>query len=313
MRTLQNILILLWVGMPAILWADISQGDLPPDAKWYVQVDFEQMRSSEAGRPLYAWLQSEAFKDIREDAGVDLDKEADRITAFASNDGRLTVLVEGNISQQTQDKIMGMGAATGAMDKFGSGDKTYYYVKNGSDTEGEPEEVSYKGSELGADALANGGYFSFALKNKVIVTSSEADMKSLLDSKGKVARGPQRDGALLVLSAERSLLQAGLNTDDIGTEIGWDSNLLRNTEQAAVVIADEGGKVALEAQLVTTEKAMAESLASIVRGLISLQVFNDDLDPAIAAFLQSTTVDVDGGRLRVKVALDPKVVVDALN
>ena len=57
---------------------------------------------------------------------------------------------------------------------------------------------------------------------------------------------------------------------------------------------------------------MAESLASIVRGLISLQVFNDDMDPEIATFLQNTDVDVDGNKLTISVALDPEVVVAAI-
>ena len=42
-------------------------------------------------------------------------------------------------------------------------------------------------------------------------------------------------------------------------------------------------------------------------GLISLQVFNDDMDPEIADFLQNTDVDVDGNKLTISVALDPEV------
>ena len=57
---------------------------------------------------------------------------------------------------------------------------------------------------------------------------------------------------------------------------------------------------------------MAEALASIVRGLISLQVFNDEMDPEIANFLQNTDVDVDGNKLTISVALDPEVVVAAI-
>ena len=57
---------------------------------------------------------------------------------------------------------------------------------------------------------------------------------------------------------------------------------------------------------------MANSLASIVRGLISLQIFNDDLDPEVAEFLRNTTVDVDDRTLVVKVALDPRLVIETL-
>jgi hypothetical protein len=119
-------------------------------------------------------------------------------------------------------------------------------------------------------------------------------------------------GQLFVLSAERNLMQAGARTDEFDDDGDWDSNILRNTEQAALLIADQAGKIAIEAQLVTTEAEMAESLASIVRGLISLQVFNDDMDPDIANFLQNTDVDVDGNKLTISVVLDPEVVVAAI-
>ena len=58
---------------------------------------------------------------------------------------------------------------------------------------------------------------------------------------------------------------------------------------------------------------MADSLASIVRGLISLQVFNDDMDPDIAEFLQNTSVEVEDNKLTVKVALDAEDVVAAID
>ena len=77
-------------------------------------------------------------------------------------------------------------------------------------------------------------------------------------------------------------------------------------------MADKKGKISIEAQLITTEPEMAESLASIVRGLISLQVFNDDMDPEVATFLQNTNVNVNDKKLTISVALDPEVVVAAI-
>ena len=138
-------------------------------------------------------------------------------------------------------------------------------------------------------------------------------MKALLDNKGEIAADRDGTGAMLVLSADRSLVQAGLSTSDFEDDIGWDSNIIRNTKQVALLIADDSGKLAIEAQLLAAEKAMADSLASIARGLISLQIFNDDLDPEISQFLQNTSVDVDGTTLTVKVTLDPEAVVAALD
>lgn len=312
MRTMRFIPVFLFIGLPSMLLADITPGELPSGSKWYFHVDFEEMREAEAGKPLYGWLQGEVFADVREDAGVDLEKEADRITAFAAADDGLVVLIEGNISQETQDKVMGMGAASGSMDRFESGGATYYYVKNGSSSDDESTQDGNVHSGFGIDSLQDGAYFSFAVKNKIIVTSSREVMLSMLASKGKISGGKNQDGALLVLSADRSLIQAGLDTNEIDDEMGWDSNILRNTEQLAVLVADEAGKIAIQAQLLTAKKEMAESLGSIVRGLISLQVFNNDLDPKISEFLQSTNVIVIDNKLTVKLALDPALVIAAI-
>lgn len=138
-------------------------------------------------------------------------------------------------------------------------------------------------------------------------------MKTMLESKGKATNGKTANGTLLVLSADKSLIQAGLNTDEFADEIGWDSNIIRNTEQLALLIADEDGLVSIQAQLLAAEKEMAESLASIVRGLISLATFSNEVDPEISQVLKTTEVAVDGGRLTLKLKLDPEVVVAALD
>ena len=138
-------------------------------------------------------------------------------------------------------------------------------------------------------------------------------MEMMIANNGKHPDATSSNGALFVLSAERSLMQAGVKAGDLGEELDWDSNILRNTEQAALIVADEKGKIAIEAQLRTTEKEMADSLASIVRGLISLQIFNDDLDPGIASLLQNTRVDTDGTALTIKISMDPEAVMGIID
>lgn len=305
MRIFRYLVIFYLFAAPAAALSALSPGDLPDTSKWYFHADFKEMRSTEAGQHLYGWLQKEVFDDVREDAGIDLDKEADYLTAFAADDDGLVIIIEGNIGQDTEDKVMAMGAANGSLDKFGSGNKTFFHIKD-DDTDNDDGNI-----DIDMDSFDDGAFFSFAIKNKLLVTSTQERMEALLADKGKVAGVRGEKGQLFVLSAERNLMQAGARTDDFDDD-DWDSNILRNTEQAALLIADQAGKIAIEAQLVTTEAGMAESLASIVRGLISLQVFNDDMDPEVAGFLQATDVNVDGNKLTISVELDPEVVVAAI-
>jgi hypothetical protein len=306
MRNFRYLVIFFLFAAPAAALSALGPGDLPDTSKWYFHADFKEMRSTEAGQHLYGWLQKEVFEDVREDAGVDLDKEADYLTAFATEDDGLVVIIEGNISQDTEDKVMAMGAASGSLDKFGSGDKTFFHIED------DDIDIDDGNIEINMDSFDDGAFFSFSIKNKLLLTSTKERMETLLADKGKVTGVRGEKGQLFVLSAERNLMQAGARTDEFDGDGDWDSNILRNTEQAALLIADQAGKIAIEAQLVTTEAEMAESLASIVRGLISLQVFNDDMDPEIATFLKNTDVDVDGNKLTISVALDPEVVVAAI-
>lgn len=309
MRHIRPLILFFLFLAPVAALSELRTGDLPDASKWYFHADFKEMRSSDAGKHLYAWLQDEVFEDIRDDAGIDLDKEADYLTAFATEDDGAVIVIEGNISQETEDKVIAMGAASGSLDRLGSGKRAYYHIKD-DDIEIDGDDLDI---DIDVDSFDNGAYFSFAIKNKLIVTSTQEKMETLLDSEGRFEGVRGKRGQLFVLNAERNLMQAGARTADFDDDQGWDSNILRNTEEAALLIADKSGKIAIEVQLVTTEAEMAESLASIVRGLISLQVFNDDMDPEVAEFLKNTSVGVDDTRLTVSVALDPEVVVAAID
>ena len=215
-------------------------------------------------------------------------------------------MVEGNISQETQDKLLALAAGGDEFDTLKHKGTTFYYARG--DKHG-------KDGDINVDSFENGVYFTFALKNRLLATSSREQLESLLDNKGKLPQRRTDRGTLLVLTAEKSLIQAGIQADQIedSGDDGWQSNILRNTEQLAVMIADAAGKIAIETQLVATQPEMAESLASIVRGLISLAMFSEDMDPDIAEFLKGTTVNVDGSSLNIRLALDPDSVVVALD
>ena len=307
MRFLRIFLFLTLFAVPATAVSALSADDLPGGAKWYFHADFKEMRSSDAGGQLYAWLQDEVFEEIAEETGVNLDKEADFLTAFSSDEGGMVIVIEGRISQDTEDKVTAMAATSGQLDRFGSGSKAFYYIKDTDDN------FDNGNIEIDVDSFDDGAYFSFAASNKLIITSTRETMESLLDAKGKIAGARAARGQLFVLTAERNLMQAGARTTEFDNDNDWDSNILRNTEQAAMLIAEKAGKIAMEVQLITTEAEMAESLASIVRGLISLQAFDDDMDPDLASFVQNTKVDVRDTKLTISVALDPEAVVAAID
>ena len=310
MRYLKILIVGLLLAVPTVAAAS---GDIPESAVWYFHLDLEQMREKGPGRGVYDWLQIEALSEIKEEAGVDLDKELDRLTAFSMEGQGPVLLFEGNISQETKDKIMTFVAAGGDLSPLKASGKTYYHFA-GSE---EGEDVTYSNGDIEIDLeqLEDEAWVSLALKNKVLVTGSEEQMKSMLANGGKVAGSGSHKGALLVLSAEKTMLQAGMNSAAFADDgdSGWDSNILRNTEQVAFMMAAAANKLALEAKLITTEPEMAESLASVVRGLISLVAFNDEMDAEVVAMLQGTKVEARGNSLSISLALAPELVVKTLS
>jgi hypothetical protein len=303
MRLARFLLIFLLTGLPTAVVAGLSNGDLPA-ARWYAHIDLVEMRSAEGGKYLYEWLDDEVFEELHDEIGFDAGKEADTITALATPEGGIMIVIDGEFTQMTQDRIVAIGATGSEFNSLKYEDNVYYFVGD-DDGHGEHNHEN--------DSLDDGAYMSLSVNNKLIVTSTEEQMHKLLDSDGDIPGDYDSGDSLIVLSAEQVLVQAGMSADGIGEDLGWDSNMLKNTKQVALVVADDAGKLSIEAQLITAEEELANSLASIVRGLISLQVFNDDLDPELTEFLQNTTVEVDGVILTVKLAMDAESLVDVID
>ena len=299
MRLARLALIVLCIGLPASLFAGIKSGDLP-SANWYAHIDLVEMRGSDAGRELYAWFEDEVFDELREEFGFDADQEADAITALATADGGTVVVIDGDFTQQTEDRILAIAAMAGDFNTLKHDGKDYFQIED------EPHNH-------GHDSFDDVAFMSLAVDNKLLVTSSEKQMQSMLENGGRIVGDYDNAGALLILRGQRSFVQAGMQTEMFDEDFGWDSNLLRNTEQLGLLVSDESGDLAVEAQLVTTEESVANSLASIIRGLISLQALSGEVDPELSQFLNNTEVAVDGSTLTVKLSMDPEVLVEAID
>jgi hypothetical protein len=271
------------------------------------------MRDEGPGQTVYSWLQDEAFSEVKEDSGVDLDKELDSLTAFSLDGEGPVVLFEGKISQDTKDKIMTFVATGGNLEPKKASGKTYFHFEGTEDGEG--MDYSDSNVEIQLESLEDEAWISLALENKVLITGSEEQMRAMLAKNGKIAGSGSHNGALLVLTAEKTMLQAGMNSASLGDDgdSGWDSNILRNTEQVAFLMAAAANKLALEAKLITTEPEMAESLASVVRGLISLMAFSDEMDAEAIAMLQGTKVEAEGNSLSISLAVDPDLMVRTIS
>ena len=59
MKKLRLAALALITSLPLVAVADISVGDLPDNAFWYMHADLEAMRDSSGGQKLFAWFEDE--------------------------------------------------------------------------------------------------------------------------------------------------------------------------------------------------------------------------------------------------------------
>ena len=256
---------------------------------------------------VYQWFEDEVVVELKDEIGIDIGEEVDSVTAFSDSEDGTIIIVSGPVTKATQEKLLALAATQGPVDPREFDGKTYYFF-------GDEEEIDDNGSDFFED-LEDAVFVSFAIDGKILVTGTDRQMRGLLDNKGKVAGAGSHDGALLILSANKTLVQAGINTDgivDAGDGDDWESNIVRNTEQAALLMADESGQLAIEAQLMSTDPKMAEAIGGIVNGLIALQAFNSELGPELQSLIRNTRVEVLENILSINMVIDPELVVTVL-
>ena len=296
MAAVRNLLLVFFALAPGFAAAALSPAQVPGTAVWYLHVDIDELRRAESGGAVYAWLEREVFDDVRDDLGIDLHREADSVTAYSDAALGTVIVVDGDISDGTRDKLLALAAADAALETRSHARRSYVHARR--------DEVR-KSAHSSLNDLDRSAYFSFDVAGKLIVTSDEKQMQALLDRDGRIAGNQDHRGALLVLTAEGSIVQAGMRAPEVGSGAdGWDSNILRNTEQVALLVADSRGGMSIEARLVSREAAMARSLAGIMNGLISLQMLNEDLEPRVRSLIENTRIEVKDAVLSINALLD---------
>jgi len=297
---------LLLFSFPLHTGAAVSADDLPGDTIWYMHADLKQLRATDSGARISDWIDAEVAVELEEEFGFDLNSEVNSITAYSDATNGTVILVDGPITKRSQEKLLALAVLESEIDTREYDGHTYYFASDGAASAGHDDDRF--------DDLDDAAYFSFAIEDKAIIASSENQLKALLDSGGKIVGSQSHDGALFVLTADVSFVQAGLRTNGLADDDGdWESNILRNTEQAALLIADKSGQIAIEAQLRSKDPKMAQSIGGIVNGLISLQAFNTELDSGLQGLIENTTVEVIENVLTINTVIDPELVISVLN
>jgi hypothetical protein len=287
--------------------ASLSNTDLPTDSNWYVHVNLELVRNSDVGRQFLMNTFNEAMDEIEAELKADIREEIEAITIFGgdlpSNGSSVSdgaVVLHGVFSNESQMAVLAAledhGVAYSMAYESGL---AYYTVENDSgnlsytNEDGEERDVNLVGRE---DL-----HFSFG-STQLLVTHSLDMMHDFLDGGGHLS-GIDRVGsdALLILQADRALLQGGANTS---TEIAgeWDSSVLKNVDAVALVVEEAHGGLQLNAQLMANSAEVAMSVRNIAEGLVALKALSDS-DGAVGEVLRNVRFENNDSVLHVSVAV----------
>ena len=182
MRLITVLCATVLLAIPVAAPADAR--DVPGSAEWYLHVDLDKMRSEQAGQSVYDWFRAEALDDVRNEAGIDVDKEVDSLTAFSIAGQGPVVVIDGDFSPQRRDKIMAIIAAEGDINPLTASGANYYRIGDDGDVEYRDEDGKVN---IRFDSLEDGGWISMDIRDKILFTGNEDQMKSLLANKGRVA------------------------------------------------------------------------------------------------------------------------------
>ncbi len=280
------ILILTVLAVPALGVAAVMPDELPANTRWYLHADLVEMRGSEVGRKLYGWLDKELFADLRNDLGVDLGAETDRVTVFSQGEDNAVLAIRGRFSDQTREKVLALAQREAQVDEHEADGSRYYQL-------GQMDDADFD------------GYFTFAIDGLLLFTSEAATMEKLLADGGRVEERAAADGTLFVLTADR-MMQGGIRPQ-AGTGGSWESRILEHTREATFFVADRDGLAAIEAKIVASDPGMALAVGGIVGGLIGLQAVAAEEEPALAELLSKTKVTVNEGTVGISALVEPEL------
>ncbi|MFK8051570.1 MAG: hypothetical protein AB8F65_01250 [Woeseiaceae bacterium] len=287
--------LLLLIAAPG--YSEISKTELPADSHWYLHVDLDAMRTSGSGRQLYQWVNEEIFDDVRDDTGFDPDTEVSDITLYSAGTDHATLVVRGDLRQASQDKLIAVLAAKSEFEVEKQGRFNFYRIK---DIDIENDELQIDQDEL---------FVSFDRKNTWIFSTQMNSLLSVLS--GKQAMAKQDGDALLVLSAKKPSVQAGVDSEGFGER--FSSGVLRNARQLAFRLSDDSGNADIELRITARDAQTSNALASIVRGLIGLQALSSDVDNEIGPLLNALKVESDAEGLSLRLNIAPESIVEILN
>ena len=308
-KRIQVFSVLLMTGLVCVIAqaASLNQADIPAGSNWYMHVNLDLIQNSEVGRQLMQETVDEALDEIQQELDIDIREEIQAITVFGvklpvdrnpAKEG--AVILHGSISTETQNALLSTLERKGAeVNALNSAGLAYYRIEDGDGTMTYTDEDGQVNTETWDHHEEL--YFSFGPTQAMITRSQEMILR-FLDAGGYIGGFEAVDSeALLILEADRALLQGGANTSgELGDK--WDSSVLKNVDAVALVVAEDLGGLQIKAQLTANSADVVMSVRNIVEGLVALKAL-DESEGVLGDILRQIRFESDGTVLRMNLPI----------
>ena len=297
----------------AVNAASFSSSDLPAGSNWYVHINVDLLRTSTLGRRIMEKTIDEAFEEIESELGFQFSQDIEAITVFGGQlpPDRGAIVVHGAIPLDTQNRLLDFLELNGSgltMHDF-AGMNYYEVAKEIGHKEIRVESVGDPVEEAEFhDVDRETVFFAFGSDQSMFSQSVES-IEMFLEANGHLSGLKSADpNAMVVLQADRAMLQGGLNTAmDMGHS-NWDSSILSNVDSIAVVLADEMGAASVHAEVQAKSPEIAESVLNIVQGLIALRALDVAGEPVLCELLRAVNIETDGAMILFDVYLEESLI-----
>jgi len=271
------------------------------DSQFYLSVNIDALRGSDASEPLYRFLDGEVLDELRDEFGTGLVDAISGVSIFGTGaDQAPAVVLHGIIPPTARDRIVDeVFRDKGEVELKTMHGRNYYEFAD--------LELDWDGVEEREGGRHDALLIAFGDRGQSMITPDPLLMDRFL-----------RDGALpeaemspelMVLQAERPLAHAGMNNH--GERAGnrrhgpWESKMLRRVQRIGMVFADAGGSLAFTLEAESESAELAEAMANLVRGLISLKMLSEDPDPKMR-LLDNVEVTTRESSVRLELTIPPE-------
>ncbi|MEL6302135.1 MAG: hypothetical protein AAFV47_13430 [Pseudomonadota bacterium] len=293
MRFLIVSLSLLLGSIAGLAGAEISNRDIPPDANWYIYVGMEALRDSDAGAEVLSWIDEDVTSDMERDFGIRITEDTDSVFLYGDGDENFALRLLADFSDETVSKLKAEVLSNDNTTTKKAAWGEYFVIQDLED------ELDIDTGEVNIETDTI--YVNFDDGKAIYIASTLEHLANEV----KGIRGGNNN--ILVLDGRKPFLQIGVNTDELDADgdFDFDSDLLRQTSKVALTVGSVRDAFDIHTRITATDPEVTESMANIVRGLISLRMLSSEIPDSLSRVIDKLKVESDSSGMSIRLSVTP--------